>query len=119
MLSEDEKVKICDIVYKARFSVGFGPISYEEIDSHGGKDQASNMRLAAVQYMRVKLGITEIEIKEEDIVKTFLPDDNNIPRIYVEFCSHEQADFCLSVARELRNLDLSRTFLRNSELGIE
>ena len=58
--------------------------------------------MAAVDYMRNILGVGEHEIKEEDIVNTFLPDDLNIPRIYVQFSSHDQADFCLNLVKTLR-----------------
>ena len=62
--------------------------------------------MAALDFIINKLGVTEHEIKQEDIVKTALPDDSNIPRIYVEFSSHDQADFCLDLVRTLKNPDL-------------
>ena len=78
----------------------------EKIKSYAGQDQASNVRMAALDFLRNKLGVTEQEIKQDNIVKTSLPEDSNIPRIYVEFSSHDQADFCLDLVRTLKNPDI-------------
>ena len=101
--SHEDMSKIRDMVHVAKFSVGFGPITSDNIRSFNDQNQAIAIRMAAVDFLRKKLGISEHEIREEDIVNTFLPDDLNIPRIYVEFSSHDQADFCLDLFRSLRN----------------
>ena len=104
--SQDEFAKIRDIVHKAKFSVGFGPITPENINTSEGESQEDKIKSAAIYFMRNSLGVTEDEIKNEDVVNAFLPDDHSIPRVYVNLISHDQVEFCLELQRSLRKPEL-------------
>ena len=81
-------------------------ITADDIAHADGNDQAEKVRSAAVSFIRMKLGITIDEIKDEDILITFLPDDLNIPRVYAQLPSHAHADFFFDLIRTLRKPEL-------------
>ena len=106
VFNQEQLKTIKDLVNEAKFIVGFGPITADYITNTAGGDRDQKVLNAALNFMRNKLGITEDEIKNEDILATFLPDDTKIPRIYVQLVSHAHANFCLDLVRTLRNPEL-------------
>ena len=104
--NSDQLMTIRDIVSKAKYIVGLGPITADDIANALGDDHTEKVRAAVVTFTRMKLGITTDEIKDEDILHTFLPDDVNIPRVYAQFPSHAHADFFFDLIRTLRKPEL-------------
>ena len=97
---------IKDIVNNAKHIVGFAPISTFDIASAQGEDQNQKIRNATVNFLRNKLGVTDEEIKDDDILATFPADDPNMQRIYMQFPTHAHADFCLELIRTLKKPEL-------------
>ena len=62
--SHEDMSKIRDMVHVAKFSVGFGPITSDNIRSFNDQNQAIAIRMAAVDFLRKKLGISEHEIRQ-------------------------------------------------------
>ena len=97
---------IKSIVHDARYIVGLGPITSEDIENASGDQHSDKVRNAAINFMRKNLSITRDEIKNNEVVETFLPDDPSIPRVYARLVSHAHVDFIIEVVRSLRKKEL-------------
>ena len=62
----------------------------------------------SVRFLRDELGVDTEEIKDEDIVKAFPPNNNgtSFDSIYVQFNNFESADVCFTKIRIHRDLNL-------------
>ena len=84
--------------------IGIGPIDKADIDHFGQASVETGIRLAAMEALRLDLGIKEHEIGDADIASTFLPKgDPKIPRVYIKFHQQQHADLCLRLAKGLKN----------------
>ena len=106
IFSAEQTEVIKDIVHDARYIVGLGPITSENIENALGEEPGDKVRNAAINFMRKALKITCKEIENDEVVETFLPDDTSIPQVYARFESHAHADFIMEVVRSLRNKEL-------------
>ena len=93
---------IQDLIRSAKCVVGIGPMKQKYYDKFGDIDPSEQVRLAAIEALRVYLNIKENEIDENDIANTFLPkSEPRIPRVYIRFHKQEHADLCFKVAKRL------------------
>ena len=109
------------LICSARHVVGIGPVYQSHLDHYQDASTSEKIRCAAIDALRLELNIKDDEIKDSDILETFLPKSSpKFPRVYIRFIRQEQADLCLRAAKSLTdpNVKVFRYFPRQLQARV-
>ena len=106
----NEEVKKEEILYKARKTLGFGPIKAEDIArqykecSIFGKatNETEAREMAVMELMILDMKISKEELKEMDIIRVFAPKRENAQMLYCEFKKMSSVYQVYSHSRHMR-----------------